>query len=94
MNFTNGAPDETADDSNFDDVPQFTIWMYFISIILWVAAWGYSGYRMYAYIGTGDLTANILFIGSIAMATMLGTHYLLDYWIEDYSNTMYDLSDK
>lgn len=86
LNFTRGYPEED-DESSSDDFPTIANRLYILSLGIWVVLWGYSIFRLYAFIG--GLGPNVLFFGSLAWAALLITHILLDR-IEEYDNKMYD----
>jgi hypothetical protein len=91
LNFTRGYPE--TDESDSDSVPRYAAGIYILILITWVMIWAYSTFRMYEFIGGSDLAATALFFGSIAWATMLTTHFLLGWWIDGYSNPMYDIGE-
>lgn len=87
FNFTKGYPEESSESA----VPDLAGYAYIVSVISWTLLWGYSLFLLFGYIGDSDLLSNVLFIGSVAWAAMLITHYLLSYWIDGYDNDIYDI---
>jgi len=92
LNFTLGIPDPKDSPTTHGLSGGATI-LYFGSLIAWVALLAYSIYRLKNYIGQSNSYANILFIISIGWIILLGTHYLLDWWIDDYSNPIFEFTD-
>lgn len=90
LNFTRGHPEIDDEDSDSEEVSNYATGAFILSLVSWAILWGYSVYRIFEYIGSSDMSANVLFFGSIAWAAMLVTHFGLDYWLNDYTNEMYE----
>lgn len=86
FNFTGGYPEE-YDESSSDDLPTVVIWIYILSLVVWMLLWGYSIFQLYEFIG--NLGPNVLFFGSLAWAALLLTHIMLDR-MDAYENPIYD----
>ena len=87
FNFTKGYPEESGESA----IPDVAGYAYILSVIFWALLWAYSLFLLFGYVGFSDLLSNVLFIGSVAWAAMLITHYLLSYWVDSYDNDIYDI---
>ena len=87
LNFTIGAPDPKDETGA---IPESAGILFLICVLCWVCLLSYSVYQLYPHIGKNSTTGNILFFVSVSWTILLSTHFLLDWKIDDYSNSLFE----